>query len=59
MPATLLKQLCMKDCGVCQKIMEKIATVASTQLRDARFQLTHLLQADEDVPTQGKAGSSA
>ncbi len=51
-PATVLKDLCLKDCRVCQKVMEKIATVVSTQLKDARFQLTHLLKMGEDAPPQ-------
>ena len=51
-PATVLKELCLKDCRVCQKVMENIATVVSTQLKDARFQLTHLLKAGEDARPQ-------
>lgn len=58
-PATLLKELCMKDCRVCQKMMEKIATVVSTQLKDARFQLTHLLNTGEDARSQEHTGSPA
>jgi Lrp/AsnC family transcriptional regulator, regulator for asnA, asnC and gidA len=58
-PATLLKELCLKDCRVCQQVMEKVTTVASTQLRDARFQLTHLLKAGEDTQPQGQTGLPA
>ncbi len=58
-PAALLKELCLKDCRVCQMVMEKIATVVSTQLKDARFQLTHLLKTGEDARPQEHTGSPA
>lgn len=46
-PASVLRELCLKDCRICHKVMELIATQVSTQLRDARFQLTHMLKGDE------------
>jgi Lrp/AsnC family transcriptional regulator for asnA, asnC and gidA len=58
-PATILKELCLKDCRACQKLMEKIVTVAATQLKDARFQLTHLLRMDDDARPRDQAVSPA
>ena len=47
-PAAALKELCLKDCQICQSIMVRIAMQVSTQLKDVRFQLTHLLKGAED-----------
>lgn len=46
-PAAGLRELCQNNCDSCYTIMEKIAALISSQLKDARFQLTHILQADK------------
>jgi CRP/FNR family cyclic AMP-dependent transcriptional regulator len=58
-PAAVLNEMCQKDCHVCLRVMEAIATVVSTQLKDARFQLTHLLMPGEGPRPQEHTGASA
>lgn len=43
-PATALRDICLRDCASCQSVMVQIAVQVSTQLRDMRFQLTHMLK---------------
>lgn len=52
-PAGTLRDLCLSDCVSCQSVMVQIAVQVSTQLRDVRFQLTHMLKGSDE---SGHAG---
>lgn len=54
-PAAGLRELCLANCSVCYTIMEKVASIISSRLKDARFQLIHMLTGGEratSVPMQ-------
>jgi CRP-like cAMP-binding protein len=44
-PGAELRELCHQNCQTCYTIMEKLATIISARLREARLQLIALLQA--------------
>ena len=52
-PASVLRDICLRDCSSCQSVMVQIAMQVSTQLRDMRFQLTHLLQGADEAGRTG------
>jgi Lrp/AsnC family transcriptional regulator for asnA, asnC and gidA len=43
-PAAALRELCLANCSLCYALMEKATSLISGSLRDARFQLMHVLQ---------------
>ena len=38
-----LRELCRMNCGTCYTIMEKLATIISSRLKDTRLQLISLM----------------
>ena len=38
-----MRELCRMNCGTCYTIMEKLATIVSSRLKDARLQLISLM----------------
>lgn len=46
-PTAGLRELCLANCTVCYTIMEKVTSVISSRLKDARFQLIHMLTGGE------------
>ncbi|MDP3047607.1 MAG: cyclic nucleotide-binding domain-containing protein [Chloroflexota bacterium] len=47
-PTATLRELCLVDCSMCFVVMEKTASLISASLKDSRFQLVHVLQADRE-----------
>jgi Lrp/AsnC family transcriptional regulator for asnA, asnC and gidA len=56
-PAAALRDLCLRDCTSCQSVMVQIAVQVSTQLKDVRFQLTHMLKGADEADRPGQASS--